>query len=131
MGAMGRQQMQPDAAARPAQPVPDRPRTVARRPVGEDMDAPLAGKATLDRGEQRERALRVDALDQQHLRRPSLQVDRAVDVQMLAPGRLLDCHRRTARRGAPQPTGLAPYTGCTASMNITVSSGDRWFSRAL
>ena len=59
-------------------------------------------------------------------------VSRSIAPWMFRCSRPVVCSTATAApRGAQHPTGSAPYTGCTASMNITVTSGDRWFSRAL
>jgi hypothetical protein len=54
-----------------------------------------------------------------------LKVDRAVDVDALAPARLLD---RKVVLGAQQPTGRAAWVGCTASANSTASSSAKEFN---
>src|SRR5271157_5047504 len=90
MRTVGRHEMQDDAPARLLQPVLDGSGMMVAGVIEEDVDAAHRRIGPLQRGEQVDGALRVDGLDFLDAGLSGLQVDRAVQVQPLAPGRHID-----------------------------------------
>src|ERR1700761_2026628 len=90
MRAKGRQEMQLDPAPGPGQPFLHELGVVIARVVQEYVDADHEGIQRFQRFEQPDRRLRVDRFGFDQAGLAALQIDRAVDVDALAPARLLD-----------------------------------------
>ncbi len=80
------------------QPLTHQNRVVVGGVVKKDVDPFLSRIGGFDGDQQCDQAHRVNLRGLQHLRLPGLQIDRAMDVQALAPGGLLD----------PRPRPSAP-----------------------
>ncbi len=98
MRTIGRDEVQPDPASRLPQPLTHQNRVVVGGVVKKDVDPFLSRIGGFDGDQQCDQAHRVNLRGLQHLRLPGLQIDRAMDVQALAPGGLLD----------PRPRPSAP-----------------------
>src|SRR6266446_5275249 len=104
MRTIGRDEVQPDPASRLPQPLTHQNRVVVGGVVKKDVDPFLSRIGGFDGDQQCDQAHRVNLRGLQHLRLPGLQIDRAMDVQALAPGGLLDPNGHVLRR----PTSCRP-----------------------
>src|SRR5215470_15958444 len=112
--------MQLDAATGSRQPLLHQLGVMIVRIVEKDMDEHHQRIKCFDRFEQRDRRGGIDGLNVDHPGLPALEIDRAVNIDALAPARLFD--RKLVLRGRPEPTGRAAWVGWTASANSTTSS---------
>src|SRR5439155_23876929 len=90
MRAVGRDEMQLDPAAGPGEPFLHQPGVMIARVVKKDMDERQQRIERLDRLQEPDRR---DGVDGYHLDHPGLagrEVDRAVNIDPLAPARLFD-----------------------------------------
>ena len=84
----------------------------------------------IERGDRFQEPDRRDGVDGYDLDHPGLagrEIDRAVNIDPLAPARLFD--RELLFVGAQQPAGRAAWVGCTASANSTASLSAKEFKR--
>jgi hypothetical protein len=95
--AIGWDEVQYALASWSFQPVPHDYCVVVARIVQEDMDSSLCWMRDFDGPKQRNQAHPSRLGDFQHLGLASLQIDRAMNIQALAAGRLLDRERRAFR----------------------------------
>src|SRR4051812_20438027 len=112
--------MEPDPPARPGQPILNRPGVVVAGIVQEHMDDPH--RRILDRDQQGDPAQGVDRQPLDPAGPAGLQIEGAVNVQATPAWSTL------ISLGAQQPTGRAPWVGCTASANNTASSSGSGFN---
>jgi hypothetical protein len=116
--------MEPDPPARPGQPLLNRPRVMVADVVEKHMDDPHRWIQGLDCDQEGDCAQGVDRHHLDHAGLAGLQIDGAVNVQAIPAWSTAT----VISWGAQQPTGRAPWVGCTASANITASSSGSVFS---
>src|SRR3954454_11922440 len=93
--------------------------------VQKHMDDPP--RRILDRDQQGDRAQGVDRHHLDHAGVAGFQIDGAVNVHALPAWSTAT----VTSLGAQQPAGRAPWVGCTASANNTVSSSGSVFNSAV
>src|ERR1039457_4425617 len=120
MRAIGRDEVQLYSPPRLSEPFPHDLRVMIACVVEKDMDEDQHRIERLDRFQKPDRRGGVDGFDLDHSGLTGLEIDRAMDVDALAPTRLLVA--RFSWLGAQQPAGRAAWVGCTASANSTASS---------
>src|SRR5665811_630616 len=100
MRAIGRDEMQLDPAPGPGEPFLHQLGVVIARVVKKDMDEHQQRIERLDRFQEPDRRDGVDGYDLDHPGLSGREVDRAVNIDPLAPARLLDRELLLARRPA-------------------------------
>src|ERR1022692_4604769 len=108
MRAIGRDEVQPYSPPRPSEPFAHDPRVMIARVVEKDMDEDQHRVERLDRFQKPDRRGGVDGFDLDHSGLAGLEIYRAMDVDALAPARLLDRELLLAR---PPATGGARGRG--------------------
>src|ERR1035441_3784026 len=93
MRAIGRDEMQLDPAPWPGKPFLHQPGVMVARVVEKDMDERHHRIERCDRFQEPNRRGGVDGYDLDHPGLPGLEVDRAVNIDPLAPARLFDRKR--------------------------------------
>src|ERR1700675_2171299 len=90
MRAIGRNEMQFDAATGPREPFLHQLGVMIARIVGKDMDERQYRIEGFDRLQESDRRGGIDGFDIDHPGLPGFEVDRAVDIDQLTPARLFD-----------------------------------------
>src|ERR1700675_1443140 len=126
MRAIGRNEMQFDAATGPREPFLHELGVMIARVVEKDMDERQYRIERFDRFQESDRRGGVDGFDLDHPGLPGLEVDRAVNIDPLTPARLFDRELVLFRRpAADRPRRMV---GCTASANSTASLSPKEFN---
>src|ERR1700724_2315913 len=120
--------MQLDPATRSGQPFLHELGVMIARIVQEYVDADHQRIERFQRFQQPDRRYRVDRFGFDHAGLAGFEIDRAVDVDALAPARLFDRELLCLR--GPATHGRAAWVGCTASTNIATSSSPLEFNRS-
>src|SRR5674476_395920 len=100
MRAIGRDEMELYSSPRLSEPFPHDLRVMIARVVEKDMDEDQHRIERLDRFQKPDRRDGVDGFDLDHSGLAGLEIYCAMDVDALAPARLLDCKILLARRPA-------------------------------
>src|ERR1035441_8176519 len=127
MRAIGRDEVQLYSPPRLSEPFPHDLRVMIACVVEKDMDEDQHRIERLDRFQKPDRRGGVDGFDLDHSGLTGLEIDRAMDVDALAPTRLLNREILLARRPATGGRGRAAGVRLAASANSTASSSGSEF----
>src|ERR1700680_3548747 len=124
MRAIGRNEMQLDAAAGSREPFLHELGVMIARIIEKDMDERQYRIERLDRFQESDRRGGIDGFDIDHPGLPGLEVDRAVDIDPLTPARLFDRELLLLwRPAADRPRRMGRMHGVHEQHGLVVAQG--------
>jgi hypothetical protein len=119
--AVGRDEVQFDAASWPCEPFLHQSGVMVAGIIEKQMNEPLAGMHVLNGNQQPDGALRIDSQGFQHCDPPGLQIDGAVNVQIVSARSLLKSDFGVARPPASNGASFVGWMHSVAAIQAPIS----------